>query len=96
MQPRQAGSGFGDSSHGNGRDVNAMDPHPEPAVVATFPDRGEAEVVAAKLLGAGLDAVVVDEVEGGSLPVDTEPGVVVAVPASEAEAARAVLGEPTT
>ncbi|MAT05305.1 MAG: hypothetical protein CL424_09715 [Acidimicrobiaceae bacterium] len=69
--------------------------HPAPAIIATFPDRGEAEVVAAKLIGAGLDAVVVDEVEGGAIPVDTEPGVVVAVPAPEEAAARAVLGTDT-
>jgi hypothetical protein len=69
------------------------DAHPEPAVVASFSDRGEAEVVAAKLIGAGLAAVIVDEVEGGMVPVDGEAGVVVAVPAHEAEAARAVLSD---
>ena len=69
--------------------------HPAPAIIATFPDRGEAEVVAAKLISAGLEAVVVDEVEGGSLPVDTEPGVVVAVPATDEAAARAVLAPDT-
>ena len=69
--------------------------HPAPAIIATFPDRGEAEVVAAKLIGAGLDAVVVDEVEGGSVPVDTEPGVVVAVPGPQGAAARALLAPET-
>jgi len=70
--------------------------HPAPAVIASFPDRGEAEVVAAKLIGAGLDPVVVDEVGGGSMPVDTEPGVVVAVPATEEAAARALLASDTS
>lgn len=85
--------GFAPPAAGNGRLVtDSTSEHPAPAIIATFPDRGEAEVVAAKLIGAGLDAVVVDEVEGGSLPVDTEPGVVVAVPATEEAAARAVLG----
>jgi hypothetical protein len=69
------------------------DEHPEPAVVATFRDRGEAEVVAAKLIGAGLDAVIVDAVEGGLVPIDGEAGIVVAVPATEADAARAVLAD---
>lgn len=85
--------GFAPPAVGNGQLVTDSTPdHPAPAIVATFPDRGEAEVVAAKLIGAGLGAVVVDEVEGGSMPVDTEPGVVVAVPATEEAAARAVLG----
>ena len=67
--------------------------HPEPAIVGSFAHRGEAEVVAAKLLGAGLDAVIVDDAEGGTLPVDGDAGVVVAVPATEAEAARSVLAD---
>ena len=87
--------GFGPSCAGNRRCVTDSNDHPAPAVIATFPDRGEAEVVAAKLIGAGLDAVVVDEVEGGSVPVDTEPGVIVAVPATEEAAARAVLAPGT-
>ena len=69
------------------------DQHPEPGIVGSFTHRGEAEVVAAKLLGAGLDAVIVDDVEGGTLPVDGDAGVVVAVPAPELEAARAVLSD---
>jgi hypothetical protein len=67
--------------------------HPEPAVVASFSHRGEAEVVAAKLLGAGLDAVIVDETEAGAIPIDGDGGVIVAVPGHEAEAARAVLAD---
>lgn len=78
--------------------MNASDAaaHPEPAIVASFLDRGEAEVVAAKLIGAGLNAVVVDEVEGGSVQVDTESGVVVAVPAGEEAAAHALLADQLT
>lgn len=72
------------------------DAHPEPAIVASFLDRGEAEVVAAKLIGAGIDAVVVDEVEGGAIQVDTESGVVVAVPSADEEAARAVIADLTS
>ena len=72
---------------------DSNDQHPEPAIVGSFAHRGEAEVVAAKLLGAGLDAVIVDDAEGGTIPVDGDGGVVVAVPATEAERARAVLAD---
>jgi hypothetical protein len=74
--------------------MNASDEsHAEPAIVASFSHRGEAEVVAAKLLGSGLDAVIVDDTEGGAIPIDGDAGVIVAVPAHEAEAARAVLAD---
>jgi hypothetical protein len=74
--------------------MNASDEsHPEPAIVATFSHRGEAEVVAAKLLGAGLGAVIVDQAEGGMVPVEGDAGVIVAVPAPEEEQARAVLSD---
>lgn len=65
--------------------------HPEPVVVATYPDRGEAEVTKAHLAASGIDAVVVDEVEGGMLPVEGEAGVSVLVPAQDAELARQLL-----
>jgi hypothetical protein len=71
---------------------NSSDQHPEPVVVATYPDRGEAEVTRAHLVSMGVDAFVVDEVEGGMLPVEGESGVSVLVPAQDAEAARRVLG----
>lgn len=65
--------------------------HPEPVVVATYPDRGEAEVTKAHLLDNGIDAVIVDEVAGGTVPVDGESGVRVLVPAADADVARQVL-----
>lgn len=68
--------------------------HPEPVVVATYADRGEAEVVRAKLAGAGIDAAVIDEVEGGTVPVDGELGVRVVVPADQATTAAGVLDAP--
>jgi hypothetical protein len=70
---------------------DSPDQHPEPVVVATYPDRGEAEVTRAHLVSNGVEAVVVDEVEGGMLPVDGESGVSVLVPAQDAEAARRIL-----
>jgi hypothetical protein len=65
--------------------------HAPPVVVAVHIDRGEAEVTRAHLVANGIDAQVVDDVAGGTVPVDGEPGVCVAVPAVQAEQARAVL-----
>jgi Putative prokaryotic signal transducing protein len=70
----------------------SSDPHPEPVVVATYPDRGEAEVTKAHLAANGIEAFIVDEVEGGMLPVDGEAGVTVLVHGQDAEQARLVLG----
>jgi hypothetical protein len=70
---------------------NANDPHGEPVDVATHADRGEAEVTVAHLRASGIEAQIVDEVEGGTVPVDGESGVAVMVPATDAELARQVL-----
>jgi hypothetical protein len=71
---------------------DSSDQHPEPVVVATFPDRGEAEVTRAHLVANGIEAFIVDEVAGGMLPVEGEAGVSVLVQGQDAEAAREVLG----
>lgn len=68
------------------------DEHGEPVVVAVHTDRGEAEVTRAHLAGEGIVAEIVDDIEGGALPVDGEPGVAVAVRAVDADRARLVLG----
>ena len=65
--------------------------HPEPVVVAVYPDLGEAEVVRAHLDANGIEAFIVDEVEGGTVPIDGEAGVTVMVRAQDAAAAREVL-----
>ncbi len=65
--------------------------HPEPIVVAVHADRGEAEVTKAHLADNGIHAEIVDEIEGGTVPVDGEIGVRVLVPAADAEIARQVL-----
>jgi hypothetical protein len=70
---------------------DSSDQHPEPVVVATYPDRGEAEVTRAHLAANGIEAFVVDEVEGGMLPVEGEMGVTVFVLAQDAVAAHRVL-----
>ena len=67
------------------------DPHPEPVVVATYLHLGEAQVTQAHLAANGIEAFIVDEVEAGTIPVDGEGGVLVAVRAQDADLARAVL-----
>ena len=70
---------------------DSTDPHPEPVVVATYLDRGEAEVTKAHLSSEGIEAFIIDDVEGGMLPVDGEAGVAVLVQAHHAEHARQVI-----
>lgn len=72
-------------------DASPASDHLPPVVVARHADRGEAEVTRALLAGAGVDAVILDETEGGTVPVDGEPGVAVAVPADQAATAEALL-----
>jgi hypothetical protein len=62
-----------------------------PVVVGTFATTGEAEVVQAKLRDGGVESLIDDQVEGGTIPVDGEPGVRVAVRASDAETATRLL-----
>ena len=57
----------------------------------TYVDRGEAEVTKAHLSAEGIEAFIIDEVEGGLLPVDGEAGVTVLVQAHDAERARQVI-----
>lgn len=68
-----------------------LDDHRPPVVVAWHTDRGEAEVTRARLAAAGIDAHVIDDVEGGAVAVDGEPGVAVAVPANQIDLARAEM-----
>jgi hypothetical protein len=70
---------------------DSSDQHPEPVVIATYVDRGEAEVTKAHLSSEGIEAFIVDEVEGGLLNVDGESGVAVLVQATDAERARQVI-----
>ena len=65
--------------------------HPEPVAVAGYPDRGEAEVTKAHLAANGIEALILDEVEGGAMPVDIEGGVFVVVHGQDADAARRLL-----
>ena len=69
------------------------DEHAEPVAVASFATYGEAEVAQAKLRGYGIEAALDDQIEGGALVVEGEPGVNVEVPAADAEDARRILSE---
>ena len=55
------------------------DEHSEPIAVASFATAGEAEVAKAKLAAYGIEAALDDQIEGGTVVVDGEPGVIVEV-----------------
>jgi hypothetical protein len=67
--------------------------HAEPVAIASFATYGEAEVVQAKLRGYGIEAALDDQIEGGTVVVEGEPGVIVQVRAADAEDARRILNE---
>jgi hypothetical protein len=71
--------------------TSEQDEHPEPVAVASFASVGEAQIAQAKLQAFGIESALVDDVEGGALPVEGEPGIVVLVPAADADAAREAL-----
>jgi hypothetical protein len=69
------------------------DEHAEPVAVASFETVGEAEVAEAKLRAYGIESAIDDQIEGGTLPVEGEPGVIVTVRAADADDARRILTE---
>ena len=69
------------------------DEHADPVAVASFATEGEAEVAKAKLAAYGIEAALDDQIEGGTVVVDGEPGVIVEVRAADAEDARRILDE---
>jgi hypothetical protein len=76
--------------------VNTGDEHAEPIEVAAYATLGEAEVAEAKLRAFGIEAMVDDRIEGGTIPVEGEDGVIVTVRAGDAEDARRILTEDAT
>ena len=72
---------------------NPPDEHAEPVVVGGYSDTGEAEVAQAKLRAFGIESVIVDRVEGGTIMVVDEGGVGLEVRAADAEDARAILAD---
>jgi ApbE superfamily uncharacterized protein (UPF0280 family) len=67
--------------------------HAEPVAVASFRTTGEAEVAQAKLRAYGIEAELNDQIEGGVVLIEGEPGIVVEVPANVAADARAILSD---
>jgi hypothetical protein len=70
--------------------------HSDPIAVASYATAGEAEVAKAKLGAYGIEAALDDQIEGGTIVVDGEPGVIVEVKAADAEDAQRVLTEVDT
>lgn len=71
----------------------AADGHGEPVAVASYATEGEAEIAQAKLRAFGIEAALDDQIEGGAVAVDGEPGVIVEVRAVDADDARRILTE---
>jgi hypothetical protein len=71
--------------------LDNADDHARPRPVASFATEGEAEVARAKLRAYGVDAAIDDQVEGGAVPVEGEPGVILEVRAQDVEDAAAIL-----
>jgi Putative prokaryotic signal transducing protein len=69
------------------------DEHSDPIAVASYATAGEAEVAKAKLGAYGIEAALDDQIEGGAIVVDGEPGVIVEVKAADADDARRILSE---
>ncbi len=73
--------------------MSAGDEHTEPVAVASFATAGEAEVAEAKLRAYGIESAIDDQIEGGTLPVEGEAGVIVSGRAVDADDARRILTE---
>ena len=73
--------------------VEGSNEHAEPEAVASFATEGEAAVAQAKLRAFGVDAAIDDQIEGGSVPVEGEDGVILEVRAEDAADAIEILGD---
>jgi hypothetical protein len=71
------------------------DEHAEPVAIAVHTDSGEAEVTVAHLAANGIEAFIVDQVEGGLVPIEGQWGVAVVVKAMDADLARQILASST-
>lgn len=68
-------------------------PSAEPVVVGGYLTAGEAEVAVAKLRAFGIDAAIDDQIEGGTMFMEDEPGVFVQVRSEDVAEARRILTE---
>jgi hypothetical protein len=65
--------------------------HSPPVAVASFATEGEAEVAQAKLRAEGIESALEDQIEGGTVPIEGEPGISVMVRHVDGDEARRVL-----
>ena len=70
-------------------------PHAEPVALTSYSTVGEAEVAQAKLRAFGIEAELEDQVEGGLVLVEGEPGILLTVRAADADDARRIILEPS-
>jgi len=74
----------------------ADEDHRAPVVVATYVDRGEAEIAQAKLRAFGIESAILDQAEGGTIPtVELPVGIGVEVKATDADDAFRILSDTT-
>jgi crotonobetainyl-CoA:carnitine CoA-transferase CaiB-like acyl-CoA transferase len=69
------------------------EPHAEPVALTSYSTAGEAEIAQAKLRAFGIEAEIEDQVEGGLVLVEGEPGIVLQVRAADADEAKRILFE---
>ena len=81
------------TEHHDDEELGERDEHAPPVRVAAYGTAGEAEVAAAVLRSSGVEAMVLDSVEGGAIPVQGEPGVLVEVHPDDADLALRLLGK---
>lgn len=67
--------------------------HAEPVVVASYLTAGEAEVAQAKLRAFEIESAIDDQIEGGTIFMEDEPGIFVQVRERDAAEARRILAE---
>lgn len=69
------------------------DSHPEPVTLASYATEGEAQVAQAKLSAYEIESAIVDQIEGGAVPIEGEAGITLAVAAQDAPDARQILDD---
>jgi hypothetical protein len=70
--------------------------HADPVVVGSYLTAGEAEVAQAKLRAFGIESAIDDQIEGGTMFMEDEPGIFVNVREHDAVEARRLLTEDGT
>lgn len=61
--------------------------------IASYATEGEAQVAQAKLSAYEIESAIVDQIEGGAVPIEGEAGITLAVAAQDAPDARQILDD---